>query len=115
MGPETTNWVPHAHSHFSMALVLPHLASPGWQPLIVLRRYYHPSPPQRTIKTERTFEGISLDTPGQSSNRVLQMTRFQLCAKCYQQEASQGGLECLLHTLDLNLCWARTRCLRVRP
>lgn len=53
-------------------------------------RYYHPSPPQRTIKSERTFEGISLDTPGQSSNRVLQMTRFQLCPTCYQQEASAG-------------------------
>lgn len=49
-------------------------------------RYYHPSPPHRTVKTERTFEGISLDTPGQSSRQVLQMSRFQLCASCYERE-----------------------------
>ena len=33
-------------------------------------RYYHPSPPTRTVKQERTFEGISLDQPGSSSRQV---------------------------------------------
>ena len=54
-------------------------------------RYYHPSPPQRAVKTERTFEGISLDTPGQSSRQVLQMSRFQLCAACHQRESNPGS------------------------
>lgn len=46
-------------------------------------RYYHPSPPTRTVKQERSFEGISLETPGSSSKSVLQMSRFQLCHDCY--------------------------------
>lgn len=54
-------------------------------------RYYHPSPPHRAVKTERTFEGISLDTPGQSSRQVLQMSRFQLCAACHQRESNPGS------------------------
>ncbi len=33
-------------------------------------RHYHPSPPARTVKQERTFEGISLDQPGSSSRQV---------------------------------------------
>ncbi len=64
-----------------------------------LLRYYHPHPPQRAVKSERTFEGISLDTPGQSSRQVLQMSRFQLCSTCYQRESSppSGMLLLLLH------------------
>ncbi|KAL0048475.1 hypothetical protein WJX82_004140 [Trebouxia sp. C0006] len=54
-------------------------------------RYYHPHPPQRAVKSERTFEGISLDTPGQSSRQVLQMSRFQLCSTCYQRESSPSS------------------------
>ena len=53
-------------------------------------RHYHPAPPQRAVKTERTFEGISLDTPGQSSRQVLQMSRFQLCPTCHQRESNPG-------------------------
>jgi len=56
-----------------------------------LLRYYHPHPPQRAVKSERTFEGISLDTPGQSSRQVLQMSRFQLCSTCYQRESSPSS------------------------
>ena len=51
-------------------------------------RYYHPCPPTKaTIKAERTFEGISLDVPGQSSKTTSAMTRFQLCENCYLAEA----------------------------
>ena len=35
------------------------------------------------MKQERSFEGISLETPGSSSKSVLQMSRFQLCQECY--------------------------------
>ena len=35
-----------------------------------MRRHYHPAPPARTVKQERTFEGISLDQPGASSRQV---------------------------------------------
>ncbi len=35
------------------------------------------------MKQERSFEGISLETPGASSRSVLQMSRFQLCGDCY--------------------------------
>ncbi len=52
------------------------------------RRYYHPAPPARAIvKAERTFEGISLDTPGTSGRQVAAMSRFQLCPACYEAEA----------------------------
>lgn len=54
-------------------------------------RYYHPQPPQRAVKSERTFEGISLDTPGQSSRQVMQMSRFQLCDTCYQRESNPSS------------------------
>lgn len=52
-------------------------------------RYYHPAPPSKTlIKAERTFEGISLDIPGQSAKMVTSMSsRFQLCPACYQAES----------------------------
>lgn len=51
-------------------------------------RYYHLCPPTKaTIKAERTFEGISLDVPGQSSKTTSTMTRFQLCEECYLAEA----------------------------
>lgn len=54
-----------------------------------MRRYYHPAPPSKTIKTERTFEGISLETPGSGSGKSVQaMSRFQLCHLCYQREAN---------------------------
>ena len=62
-----------------------------------LLRYFHPHPPQRAVKSERTFEGISLDTPGQSSRQVLQMSRFQLCSTCYQRESSPSSGILLLH------------------
>ncbi len=72
----------------------------GSQQCLHCCRYYHPSPPHRTVKNERTFEGISLDNPGQSSNRVLPLSRFQLCATCYQREQAGGDLQsvrvCLL-------------------
>jgi len=35
------------------------------------------------VKQERSFEGISLETPGASSKSVLQMSRFQLCGDCF--------------------------------
>ena len=44
------------------------LADPRAPPLMC--RHYHPSPPARTVKQERTFEGISLDQPGSSSRQV---------------------------------------------
>ena len=51
-------------------------------------RYYHPAPPARAIvKAERTFEGISLDTPGTSGRQVAAMSRFQLCPACFEAEA----------------------------
>lgn len=60
----------------------------SWRATLILLstclcRYYHPSPPTRTVKQERSFEGISLETPGSSSKSVLQMSRFQLCQECY--------------------------------
>lgn len=37
----------------------------------LLCSYYHPSPPQKVvIKSERTFDGISLDKPGSDANRT---------------------------------------------
>ena len=48
-------------------------------------RYYHPAPPAKvSVKAERTFEGISLDVPGQSAKTTTAMSRFQLCPACYQ-------------------------------
>ena len=43
-----------------------------WYSPVPVRRHYHPSPPPRTVKQERTFEGISLDQPGSSSRQVEQ-------------------------------------------
>jgi hypothetical protein len=40
------------------------------------------------VKAERTFEGISLDIPGQSAKTVTSVSsRFQLCPACYQAES----------------------------
>ncbi|KAI8102200.1 hypothetical protein M9435_005806 [Picochlorum sp. BPE23] len=53
-------------------------------------RYYHPNPPQKvTIKSEKVFDGISLDKPGTSSSKSVSLTRFQLCEKCYLREGNQ--------------------------
>ncbi|KAK9806697.1 hypothetical protein WJX73_009793 [Symbiochloris irregularis] len=54
-------------------------------------RYYHPAPPSRSVKQERTFEGISLDSPGISTKQVTSLQRFQICPSCYQNESA--GLE----------------------
>lgn len=55
------------------------------------RRYYHPAPPARAVvKAERTFEGISLDTPGSITRQVATMSRFQLCPACYEAEARRA-------------------------
>ena len=52
-------------------------------------RHYHPAPPNRvTMKSERTFEGISLDQPGFSSKQVSTLSRFQLCDACHANEAA---------------------------
>lgn len=57
-------------------------------PLKCSCRYYHPCPPTKvSVKAERTFEGISLDVPGQSSKTTSAMTRFQLCEECFLAEA----------------------------
>ncbi|BDA47644.1 probable histone acetyltransferase HAC1 [Coccomyxa sp. Obi] len=58
-------------------------------------RWYHPAPPSKaTVKAERTFEGISLDIPGQSAKTVTSMSsRFQLCPTCYQAESSAAAGE----------------------
>lgn len=54
-------------------------------------RFYHPAPPARAVvKAERTFEGISLDTPGQSGRQVSVMSRFQLCPACHEAEARRA-------------------------
>ena len=45
-----------------------------------LCRYYHPSPPTRTVEQERSFEGISLETPGSSSSRCCRC-RASSCAR----------------------------------
>lgn len=71
-----------------------------------MRRWYHPAPPSKaTVKAERTFEGISLDIPGQSAKTVTSMSsRFQLCPACYQAESRWAPLPCLLcprHALPL--------------
>ena len=59
--------------------------------MLNIRRYYHPAPPARAVvKAERTFEGISLDTPGQSGRQVSTMSRFQLCPACYEAEARRA-------------------------
>lgn len=51
------------------------------------KRYYHPNPPLKTtIKTENIVEGISLENPAAESSRTVQLTRYQLCEKCYQRE-----------------------------
>jgi hypothetical protein len=55
-------------------------------------RHYHPAPPARTVKQERSFEGISLETPGSSSKSVLQMSRFQLCQECYASAADAAAV-----------------------
>jgi E1A/CREB-binding protein len=55
-------------------------------------RYYHPAPPQKVvIKSERTFDGISLDKPGLDANRTVSYTRFALCSKCYSAEIAGQG------------------------
>lgn len=57
-------------------------------------RYRHPNPPQRIVRQERTFEGISLETPGSNAKAVLSMSRFQLCSDCHRtalQALSQPG------------------------
>ena len=39
--------------------------------------YYHPAPPQKVvIKSERTFDGISLDKPGLDANRTGESSRL---------------------------------------
>ncbi len=55
----------------------------------------HPSPPQRTLRQERTFEGISLDQPGASSKAVLTMSRFQLCGACHATAVEAASQVCL--------------------
>lgn len=67
-------------------------------------RYFHPSPPHRAVKTERTFEGISLDTPGQSSRQVMQMSRFQLCSTCYQREGNPSSGVCVRACVSMCVC-----------
>lgn len=53
--------------------------------------YRHPKPPTNvTIKSERSFDGISLDKAGQPS-REFSISRFQLCSNCYDREG--GKLE----------------------
>ncbi|KAK9866771.1 hypothetical protein WJX84_010523 [Apatococcus fuscideae] len=49
-------------------------------------KYFHPDPPHKSVSRERTFEGISLDTPGASGGRVVNMSRLQLCQQCYEKE-----------------------------
>lgn len=49
-------------------------------------RYFHPSPPQKSVSKERVFEGISLDTPGASGGRVMNTSRIQLCQTCFEKE-----------------------------
>ena len=53
-----------------------------------VRRYYHPAPPSRAVKQERTFEGISLDNPGISTKQVTALSRFQICPACYANESA---------------------------
>lgn len=50
-------------------------------------RYYHPSPPSKSVRQDRTFEGISLDTPGAPGRQITSLTRFSLCERCYAAEA----------------------------
>ena len=71
-------------------------------------KFYHPNPPSKiVIKSERTFDGISLDRPGGESSRTITMTRFQLCPRCYAQERepSEGvkarGLPAGINLVDL--------------
>lgn len=55
-------------------------------------RYYHPSPPQKVVvRSERTFDGISLDKPGSDATRTVTYTRFALCTKCYSAECAGHG------------------------
>lgn len=70
-------------SRFACLLQSACVYNPLGTDLLSGRRYYHPSPPARTVKQERSFEGISLETPGASSKSVLQMSRFQLCGDCF--------------------------------
>lgn len=50
-------------------------------------KYFHPKPPQKVvIKSERTFDGISLDVPGGEASKTVSLTRFQLCRSCYCRE-----------------------------
>ena len=44
-------------------------------PLPSRRRYQHPAPPQKVvIKSERTFDGISLDKPGLDASRTGELS-----------------------------------------
>ncbi len=62
-------------------------------------RYYHPCPPSKAVRQERTFEGISLETPGSQGRQTTSLTRFSLCERCYTATAQglalpgiKGGL-----------------------
>ena len=51
--------------------------------------YRHPNPPTKiTIKAERSFDGISLDKPGQAS-KEYSISRFQLCSNCFDREGGK--------------------------
>lgn len=51
--------------------------------------YRHPNPPAKvTMKAERSFDGISLDKPGQCSKEFA-ISRFQLCGNCYDREGGK--------------------------
>jgi E1A/CREB-binding protein len=55
------------------------------------KRYYHPNPPAKVvIKSEKVFDGISLDNPGGESSRSVQLLRYQLCEKCYNRECGKA-------------------------
>lgn len=80
-------------------------------------RYYHPAPPSRvTMKSERTFEGISLDQPGFSSKQVSTLSRFQLCGTCYGNELA-GCARGLCGRISLRMVALCSLCHRkhVRP
>eukprot|EP00890_Picochlorum_soloecismus_P005455 jgi/Picsp_1/5910/NSC_03267-R1_histone acetyltransferase len=56
------------------------------------KRYYHPKPPAKvTIKSDKAFDGISLDNPGGESSRSVQLVRYQLCEKCYSRECGKAA------------------------
>eukprot|EP00884_Botryococcus_braunii_P009216 jgi/Botrbrau1/18296/Bobra.0179s0026.1 len=69
-------------------------------------RWFHPDPPSKVTRADRTFEGINLDLPGLNGKQVTQMSRFQLCDECYNKEKStldaNGRSEALPHNICLN-------------